>query len=54
MCLTLVTVRTLSFEHYTMDLVMEIAELIGVNLRDPQVEQYATKEQLERKTEQSF
>lgn len=41
-------------EHYTMDLVMEIAELIGVNLRDPQVEQYATKEQLERKTEQSF
>ena len=41
-------------EHYTMDLVMEIASLIGVNLRDQTVSNYAQVEQAERKTEQSF
>jgi len=41
-------------EHYTMDLVREIASLIGVNLRDGDVATFAEKEQLERKTEQSF
>jgi hypothetical protein len=41
-------------EHYTMDLVREIASLIGVNLRDGDVAAFAEKEQLERKTEQSF
>jgi len=41
-------------EHYTMDLVVEIASLIGVNLRDAQVQVFAEKEQLERKSEQSF
>ena len=41
-------------EHYTMDLVMELASLIGVNLRDGDVATFAEKEQLERKTEQSF
>jgi hypothetical protein len=41
-------------EHYTMDLVVEIAQLIGVNLRDQQVEAFADKEQLERKNEQTF
>lgn len=41
-------------EHYTMDLVIELASLIGVNLRDGDVVTYAEKEQLERKTEQSF
>ena len=41
-------------EHYTMELVIEIASLIGVNLRDPQVQVFAEKEQIERKTEQSF
>lgn len=41
-------------EHYTMDLVMEIASLIGLNLREPEVSTYAQTEQTERKTEQSF
>lgn len=41
-------------EHYTMDLVLEIASLIGVNLRDDDVVAYSEKEQSERKTEQSF
>ena len=41
-------------EHYTMDLVMEIASLIGVNLRDVEVSNYAQAESTERKTEQSF
>ena len=41
-------------EHYTMDLVREIASLIGVNLRDQDVQVFAEKEVLERKTEQSF
>ena len=41
-------------EHYTMDLVMELASLIGVNLRDTTVSNYAQVEQAERKTEQSF
>lgn len=41
-------------EHYMMDLVLELADLIGVNLRDPQVQAYAQKEQTERKSEQSF
>ena len=41
-------------EHYTMDLVLEIADLIGVNLRDTAVAAYAQKEQTERKSEQSF
>ena len=41
-------------EHYTMDLVMEIASLIGVNLRDIEVSNYAQTESTERKTEQSF
>ena len=41
-------------EHYTMDLVMEIAQLIGVNLRDDQVGAFSQREQMERKTEQTF
>lgn len=41
-------------EHYLMDLVLEIAELIGVNLRDAEVQTFAQKEQSERKSEQSF
>ena len=41
-------------EHYTMDLVIEIASLIGVNLRDADVVAYSDREQAERKTEQSF
>ena len=41
-------------EHYTMDLVIELASLIGVNLRDQEVQVFAEKEQLERKNEQSF
>ena len=41
-------------EHYTMDLVMEIASLIGINLRDADVSNYAQTESAERKTEQSF
>ena len=41
-------------EHYTMDLVMEIASLIGINLRDSDVSNYAQTESTERKTEQSF
>ena len=41
-------------EHYTMDLVREIASLIGVNLRDQAVIAFAEKEQADRKTEQSF
>jgi hypothetical protein len=41
-------------EHYTMDLVQEMASLIGVNLRDQAVIAFAEKEQMDRKTEQSF
>ncbi len=41
-------------EHYTMDLVTEIASLIGVNLRDQQVTSFAATEQAERQSEQSF
>ena len=41
-------------EHYTMDLVIEIADLIGLNLRDQSVQAFAQKEQTERKSEQSF
>ena len=41
-------------EHYLMDLVVEIAELIGLNLRDQSVQAFAQKEQTERKSEQSF
>jgi hypothetical protein len=41
-------------EHYTMDLVIEIASLIGLNLRDQNVQVFSEKEQTERKTEQSF
>lgn len=41
-------------EHYTMDLVQEMASLIGVNLRDQAVIAFAEKEQTDRKTEQSF
>jgi hypothetical protein len=41
-------------EHYTMDLILEMASLIGVNLRDQAVIAFAEKEQLDRKTEQSF
>jgi hypothetical protein len=41
-------------EHYMMDLVIEIASLIGVNLRDSDVVVFTEKEQVERKTEQSF
>jgi len=37
-----------------MDLVIEIASLIGVNLRDADVVAYSDREQAERKTEQSF
>ena len=40
-------------EHYTMDLVVEIASLIGVNLRDQQVTAFAATEAVERKTEQN-
>ena len=40
-------------EHYTMDLVVEIASLIGVNLRDQQVSAYATAEQVKRTNEQN-
>lgn len=41
-------------DHYLMDLVLEIADLIGLNLRDQSVQAYAQKEQTERKSEQSF
>ena len=41
-------------EHYTMELVNEIASLIGVNLRDSEVANYAETEQAQRKNEQSF
>lgn len=41
-------------EHYTMDLVIEIASLIGVNLIDQGVQVFSEKEQIERKNEQSF
>lgn len=41
-------------DHYTDDLVYEIAELAGVNLRDQFVAQYAQGEQTQVKTEQSF
>ena len=41
-------------EHYMMDLVVEIADLLGLNLRDPSITAYAQKEQNERKSEQSF
>ena len=41
-------------EHYVDDLVYEIAELAGVNLRDQFVAQYAQGEQAQVKTEQSF
>lgn len=41
-------------EHYTMELVNEIASLIGVNLRDSEVANYAEAEQVQRKNEQSF
>ena len=41
-------------EHYMMDLVIEIADLIGINLRDASVTAYAQKEQNEKKSEQSF
>jgi hypothetical protein len=40
-------------EHYTMDLVVEIASLIGVNLRDQQVTAYAAAEQVKRTNEQN-
>lgn len=41
-------------EHYTMELVIEIASLIGINLRDTDVVNYATTEQTERNNEHSF
>ena len=41
-------------EHYTMELVYEIADLIGINLRDTNVQAFAQKEQTEKKSEQSF
>ena len=41
-------------EHYTMDLVREIGSLAGLNLRDQEVQVYQEKEQLERKSEQTF
>ena len=41
-------------EHYTMELVVEIAGLIGVNLRDQQVTNFSSTEQVERKSEHSF
>ena len=41
-------------EHYTMELVAEIASLIGVNLRDQQVTSFAAAEQAERQSEHSF
>lgn len=41
-------------EHYTMELVIEIAELIGVNLRDKDVYDYSTAERVERNSEHSF
>lgn len=41
-------------EHYTMDLVMEIGSLIGLNLRDQEVILTVDKEQVERKSEQTF
>lgn len=41
-------------EHYTMELVIEIAGLIGVNLRDEQVTAYSTTSQATRTAEQSF
>ena len=41
-------------EHYTMELVAEIASLIGVNLRDQQVASFAAAEQAERQSEHSF
>jgi len=41
-------------EHYTMELVYEIADLIGLNLRDTNVQAFAQKEQTEKKSEQSF
>ncbi|HAG30332.1 MAG TPA: hypothetical protein DCL39_12815 [Alteromonas macleodii] len=41
-------------EHYTMELVAEIASLIGVNLRDQQVTSFAATEQAERQSEHSF
>lgn len=41
-------------EHYVDDLVYEIAELSGVNLRDQFVTQYAVGEQTQTRTEESF
>ena len=41
-------------EHYTMELVYEIADLIGINLRDTNVQAFAQKEQTEKKSEQSI
>lgn len=41
-------------EHYTMELVTEIAALIGVNLRDKDVVDYATSEKTTKKSEHSF
>lgn len=41
-------------EHYTMELVAEIAGLIGVNLRDGNVTAFSSAEQAERNSEHAF
>lgn len=41
-------------EHYTMELVVELAGLIGVNLRDRNITDFSTNEQVERNSEHSF
>ena len=41
-------------EHYLMEIVTEIAALIGVNLRDKDVVDYATAEKTIKKSEHSF
>lgn len=41
-------------DHYEDELIMEIAELAGVNLRDGFVQQFAAGEQAQKQREQSF
>ena len=41
-------------EHYTADLIYEIAKMIGINLRDADVVAYANSEVTSRKQAETF
>ena len=41
-------------EHYTNDIIIEIASMVGINLRDQNITSFFDKEQLQRGQEQGF